>query len=226
MKTIVLIVALIFQLNILHAQNLPEMPMKNGMIYYSFDHKLENPKKCITYYVSTYDMNSANISSKVLNLSNQLTAKESGVKRLSFMMFPPLIAVPLNTAPECIDTIIKPLALIITQSGDIMWRPAVIELFRKKVIGTQITADMVTIFNSKDSYTLIVKNLTYKIQWSKGLKNGYDIYNISEKYEELKNSGKITKKDIKFFEKLNFFIKSADEMLLKAITETYKGSDL
>ena len=53
-----------------------------------------------------------------------------------------------------------------------------------------------------------------------------DYYNIGELYEQTKASGKITKSDIKFFENLNFFVKSADEIILKALTETYQVDEL
>jgi hypothetical protein len=53
-----------------------------------------------------------------------------------------------------------------------------------------------------------------------------EIHNIGELYQQTKDSGKINKSDIKFFEALNFYIKSVDEIFLKALAETYKADEL
>ncbi len=57
-------------------------------------------------------------------------------------------------------------------------------------------------------------------------KSGLEIHNIGELYQQTKDSGKINKSDIKFFEALNFYIKSVDEIFLKALAETYKADEL
>jgi hypothetical protein len=47
-----------------------------------------------------------------------------------------------------------------------------------------------------------------------------DIFDLGELYTQVKNSASISKKDIEFFEELNFFIQATDEIILKSLTET------
>jgi hypothetical protein len=107
-----------------------------------------------------------------------------------------------------------------------MWAPPLIEVFRKHTTQSKISAQIEIIFLSKNEYRLIFKGLTYSCTWSKAGKTGIEINDIGELYQQTKDSGKITKSDIKFFEELNFYIKSTDEIILKALTETYKASEL
>ena len=129
-------------------------------------------------------------------------------------------------ASKCIDTSKFAGGFNLSKSGEILWRPALIELLRKRTIMSEITAQIEMIFLSKTEFKLILKDLQYKISWVKGINNGIDNYNIGELYEKIKSTGNITKSDIKFFDNLNFYMKSADEIILKALTETYKSDEL
>lgn len=74
----------------------------------------------------------------------------------------------------------------------------------------------------KNEYSIIFKDINYTLNYVEGLSNnGMDIYELGELYTKLKSSGNVTKADIQFYEDLNFFIKSADELILKALTESY-----
>jgi hypothetical protein len=110
---------------------------------------------------------------------------------------------------------------------DILWRPMVIEVIRKKIIIHKVTATVVVVFTAKNEYSVIFKDINYTINWIQGMTNtGMDIYEVGELYEKIKSSGKVTKEDIKFYEDLNFFINSADELILKALTESYQVDEL
>jgi hypothetical protein len=127
---------------------------------------------------------------------------------------------------KCLDTLTNPIGFILTKSGELQWRPGIVELLRKRITETEITSQVSMIFISKDKYKLVFKDLNYKITYMQGNKLTTEIHSIHELYNELKTSDKITKSDINFFEDLNFFIKSADEIILKALTETYKADEL
>jgi hypothetical protein len=133
---------------------------------------------------------------------------------------------PINFNTKCNDTIKNASGFSLSEIGGDLWRPIIIELLRKKIRLTEITAQIEVVFLSKTEYKLVFKELTYKISWSQGIKNGIDIHKIGELYEQTKSSDKITKSDIKFFEKLNFFMQAADEIILKALTDAYQADEL
>jgi hypothetical protein len=215
-KNIFALIILVFS-QFIFGQELPVIPIKNGMAYYSFEHKLDNTKHCLSKYISGYA-----IHQKTSDYAYQFTLKNSGIyKQLNLNIF--VLSVRTH---KCNDTINLTSGFILSKSGEILWRPAIIELLRKKTMGSEINAQIEIIFLSKNEYKIVFKGLQYKINWMQRMKPGVDIYNIGELYEQTKTSGKITKSDIKFFENLNFYMKSADEIILKALTETYKADEL
>jgi hypothetical protein len=216
-----LVISFIISFNFSFSQELPEIPMKNGMAYYTFEHKLDNTKNCLSKYFFGYP-----IYKNTSDYANQFTTKSSGIYKSVILniYFNGLIF----NVPKCNDTLKIIPGFTLTKSGEIFWRPVIIELLRKKTTGSEINAQIEIIFLSKTEYKLIFKGLQYKISWTQGIgnKNGIDIYNIGELYEKTKASGKITKSDIKFFENLNLYTKTVDEIILKALTELYKADDL
>jgi hypothetical protein len=203
------------------AQELPELPMKNGMAYYTFEHKLDN-NECLAKYFSFLESTSMN--TKVVTYCSQLTLQKSGTyKKSLFNLFIPR---KLANGTKCLDTLKSNPGFSLSTIGGLMWRPMIIEFVRKKAVQSDIKAQIDIIFISKTQYKLVFKDLTYHIYWAQGAKTGIDIHNIGELYQKTKDSGKIDKSDIKFFEDLNFFIKSADEIILKSLTETYKAAEL
>jgi hypothetical protein len=224
MKTTFLSFILISITTLLTAQELPEIPMKNGMAYYSFEHKLDNIENCLSKYFSNkYPQDLLAMHQKVSNYAYQFTTKNSGLYKsvtLNISTF------NVSNTTNCIDTIKLTNGFILSKSGEILWRPAIIELLRKKTMGSEINAQIEIIFLSKNEYKLVFKGLQYKINWMQGMNPGVDIYNIGELYEQTKTIGKITNSDIKFFENLNYYMKSADEIILKALTELYKEDEL
>jgi hypothetical protein len=197
------------------AQELPDVPLKNGLAYYKFDHKLENTNnKCI----SSYFLNST-LQQKIGQYGQQLTMnKTNGYNHNQIII---KVYAKKNNI-NCNDTLVVQNNgfNLFKSGGEIDWRPAMIELMRKKILNYDIKASIAIVFTSKNEYTVYIKNVNCNIYWSQGLKTGMDIYDIGELYTQTKESGKITKKDIKFFEELNYFIKATDEIILKSLTET------
>jgi hypothetical protein len=218
-KTTLFTFLLIVFSNFLIAQELPEIPMKNGMVYYTFEHKLDN-KECLSKHFTTSSM-----FSKAAAYCSQLALQKSGMyKKTKFYIFIPRSYSATGT--KCIDTLKSTPGFSVTTIGGLMWRPMIIEFARKKAIQSDIKAQIDIIFLSKTEYKLVIKDFTYNISWVQGTKNGIDINKIEELYLKTKDSGKINKSDIKFFEDLNFFVKSVDEIILKSLTETYKADEL
>ena len=215
-----IVISIIIAYNFSFAQELPEIPMKNGMAYYSFEHKLDNTKKCIVDYSGE-----ETFMKKIVDYSIEFTLKRTGklINNNRLNILPPGRTAIKN---KCIDTLTSPIGFILTKSGELQWRPGIVELLRKRITETEITSQVSMIFISKDKYKLVFKDLNYKITYMQGNKLTTEIHSIHELYNELKTSDKITKSDINFFEDLNFFIKSADEIILKALTETYKADEL
>lgn len=220
----IIISVLILLLNFfLRAQDLPEIPIKNGKAYYSFDHKLNNTKKCLSLYFKFGSSENSTIQKKIFESTNQIsTKKSSAYKSIKFHLVPMFAKYETN----CTDTLIASQGFKIWKTGDILWRPAIIEFARKKIISSEINAQVEIIFINKSEYKLVFKDIKYKINWVKGVKNGVDIFKIGELYEQTKSSGKIKKEDIKFFDNLNFFMKTADEIILNALIETYEVDEL
>ncbi len=218
-KKLLLLALAFINLTILKAQELPELPMKNGMAYYTFEHKLDN-KECLAKYFSI----ESSMNTKIVTYCSQLTLQKSGTyKKSLFNLFIPR---KLANGTKCLDTLKSNPGFSLSTIGGLMWRPMIIEFVRKKAVQSDIKAQIDIIFISKNQYKLVFKDLTYHIYWAQGTKNGIDIHNIGELYQKTKDSGKIDKSDIKFFEDLDFFIKSADEIILKSLTETYKAAEL
>lgn len=217
MKKLILISILFFCVTTTFAQELPEIPMKNGMVYFSFEHKLDNTKKCISQYINTPEF----LQKKGSYLYQFVFKKVKKPERTTFGL-----NTPINFNTKCNDTIKNASGFSLSEIGGDLWRPIIIELLRKKIRLTEITAQIEVVFLSKTEYKLVFKDLTYKISWSQGIKNGIDIHKIGELYEKTKALGKITKSDIKFFEKLNFFMQAADEIILKALTDAYQADEL
>lgn len=210
------------------AQELPEVPLKNGMAYYRFEHKLENTANCLSLYfsnnnfkdISRVQTTRTKIAQNSLQFNTQLDRPYKSQK----------IYLTVNSSElnlDCIDTIKTVNGFSHIKSGDVFWRPAVIEVVRKKLISHKVTATVVVVFTSKNEYSVIFKDVNYTINWIQGMTNtSMDIYEVGELYEKLKSSEKVTKDDVKFYEDLNYFFKSADEIILKSLNESYKVDEI
>jgi hypothetical protein len=188
------------------AQELPEVPLKNGLAFYKFDHTLENTNdKCVSSFFTNQT-----IALKILNYAHQLSLEKSfGDKEL---FIPALLEYKLN----CIDT-------IITQergfnlSGPFHWVPNTNMLTNKNIISYTVRANIQIVFTSKVEYSVYFKNVSCNLM---GVNGQSYIYDLGELYTQVKNSTRISKKDVKLFEELNYFIQATDEIILKSLVET------
>ena len=224
---ILYILPLLLLCNISFAQELPEVPLKNGLAYYKFDHKLENTNnKCVSSFFNILSNNNA-FFGKYMAYAAQLSQAKNSIYRQNNLFLYLVDRTNQSTLINCLDTIlIQNNGFKLTRSGDIDWSPAIIPLLKKKFIEYNINASVQIVFTSKTEYSLYLKNVNCSLTWVQGFKTGNDIYDLGELYTQLKNSGKISKKDVKFFEELNFFIQSTDEIILKSLVETIKLDQL
>jgi hypothetical protein len=207
------------------AQELPEVPLKNGLAYYKFDHKLENTNnKCVSSYFNI--VSHPTFVSKYMAYAGQLSQAKNSIHG-HYNLFLLLNDDNDNNNINCLDTIsTQNQGFHLTISGDIDFSPAIIQLMKKKIIENNIYASVQIVFTSKTEYSIYLKNVNCNLAWVQGFKTGTDIYDLGELYTQVKNSGKISKKDVKFFEELNYFIQSTDEIILKSLVETIKLDQL
>ena len=66
MKNYLTSIILLLSSSSIFAQNLPNIPIKNGMAYYSFEHKLDNTAKCLSSYIDG-PMQSAGVHTNIQN---------------------------------------------------------------------------------------------------------------------------------------------------------------
>jgi hypothetical protein len=213
--------------SLLKAQELPEIPLKNGMAYYVFQHKLDNSAKCLSSYFDAPGALQLPLYQKIGNLTNEYTieAKKNGKKGiLNYSMLQFVMNSRQLKTLKCNDTLKNgATSLDVILNGELLWRPAFIELLRKKITRQNITANIGVVFISKNEYKLIIKDIQYSVYWMKGTQQGIDIYKLGEYYEK---ADKTDKESIKFFGFVDMIIKSADEIILKALTDTYQADEL
>jgi len=206
------------------AQELPEVPLKNGLAYYKFDHNVENlSSKCISKFVL-----SEIFLEKTAKYAQQYSLDKSGFLANKLLM---LTLVGNKGTLNCTDTLkitsLDPAAItLIYEQDEISWTPPIAELLKKKIIKYHISASCDIIFKSKSEYQVIVKNVNCTVYWMQGGKMGTDIFDIGELYSKVLTSNKITKMDVRFFGVINQTINASDEIILKSLVETIKLDQL
>lgn len=172
------------------------------MTFYEFHHRLDNNRKCLSEYfrfLTTEFQTLNNLISKYINSYNDSESKINLV----------LIS-PTNQKSKCIDTITysnQSLTLVLKKNS-------------LKPFATQGTIKI--IFLSKNEYKLNILNLSFLFDSH----NENDPRGIADIYLKIKAGGKPSKKEIRFFEEINSFAERIDNVILKALTETYQVDEL
>ncbi len=217
------IILLVFSSTIF-AQNLPEIPMKNGMAYYSFEHKLNNTTKCLSSYIDGPVQRLgvlAPIQNKLLLVGEKIGKEDKYIYTYSLSLRRKMLDLNCQDTFNCqsndLNILLEP--TFITPQG-------IVDLITGKSNVKNLTASITIFFISKNEYVLKIKDLVYSISWTKGSKSGVDIFNLGEYYEKVKSSGELKKDDIKFFSFIDEIMKTTDKILLNAITDTYMSDEL
>jgi hypothetical protein len=206
MKILYILPILLF-CNISFAQELPELSMKNGLVFYEFKHTLNNQKKCLSTY-STVVM--ASVMKK-----NGLILKDESYNGYGYGFVPGNWSnrkggykagyLELN----CSDTVAEHISgMPMFSLATCVFRPG-----RKNAEQYTVTAHVELIFVNKNEYVLKFKDFQ---------SNGP----LGEMYENFINTEKKSIYLTRFFNDVNFFVKYSDEIYLKSITEAYQADDL
>ena len=205
------------------AQDLPNIPIKNGMVFYSFEHKLDNTAKCLSSYIDGPIQRvglHTSIQNKLFLVGQKISNEDKNIYSYSLTLTRTMLDLncqdTFNCQSNALNIILKPnfkapqgIVNLITKSG-----------------AKNLTASITIVFISKNEYILKIKDIVYTNSWTKGVKRGVDILNLAEYYEKVKSSGELKKDDIKFFSFIDAIIKTTDKIILSAITDTYRADEL
>ncbi len=156
MKNTFLSIILFSITSLITAQELPNIPIKNGMTFHSFDHKLENQKKCLSNYFT--------FSSTTSAIREKLNTQASGIT----------VFLTTVSSIKCVDTIYSNQGLQFVMESSVSLKPYMLQ-------GT-----IRIVFTSKNQYSLQILNLKYNSSYSqKADKNElFGIGEIYERIEQ------------------------------------------
>jgi hypothetical protein len=206
------------------AQDLPNIPIKNGMVFYSFDHKLDNTAKCLSSYIDGPMQRVGLITSiqnKLLLVGEKIFKEDKNIYSYSLTLTRKLLDLNCQDTFNCQSN-----ALNIMFQPNFKTPQGIVDLITGKSVVKNLTASITIVFISKNEYILKIKDIVYSISWTKGSKSGVDIFNLGEYYEKVKSSGELKNDDIKFFSFIDEIMKTTDKVILSAITDTYKADEL
>jgi hypothetical protein len=221
MKTKINLILLFIAISIsfLKGQELPEVPLKNGMAYYVFEHKLDNTAKCLSSYVD------APLAGNTLLPFHEKIIKKASNFSFSNLKTSCIILLQRKLVSlKCQDTLKYSASNVTINEFTNKWKPTFIV---KKIASSKITANISFVFLSKNEYKLIIKDIVYTGGETVSMgKVEFHDYKFGESYQTVKKSDKISKGDITFFNDIDSIIKEIDKIILEALTDTYTADEL
>ena len=218
MKNYLTSILLLVSSSSIFAQNLPNIPMKNGMAYYSFEHKLNNTSKCLSSYVDGPLAGNMIMPFQEKVLKKCLNFSFSNLKVACQLIFSRKLI-----SYKCQDTMKYSSTNLTLNEIENRWTPS---FFTKKVVSSVVTANVSFVFLSKNEYKLIIKDIVYTCGVMNNFKMSFDDFEFGEAYENAKKSKKIRKADVRFFSDIDLMMKAIDKLVLDALTDTYKADEL
>jgi hypothetical protein len=203
MKKILSVVVVAFQFSIFQAQELPEIPMKNGKVYYSFKHKLDNSKKCISkYYSNDFIIKlGQRLQAYSLKLTGDKSNKEEGVYMITLSGAPSPKINYGGISLACKDTSVSKYNFIKFPINNKSKKPS-----------KEISFTVETIFFDKNNYILNFKGFLLKEQYVKKGTITIDEINLEDRYNEVLSNSEKSDIDIDFFNKLNEILNEIDNI--------------
>ena len=135
----------------LFAQQVEELPMKNGKVYFTFTNKLDNTKYCLSkYYNSDF---SILFQKKLTNLAANLNSEKSTAEIEGFTI---TFSQGFKNNLNCKDTILSKYNTILFPINK-----------KEKISERKLTFNVEVIFHDKNNYTLNFKGF---ILWESYLK--------------------------------------------------------
>ena len=183
------------------------LPLKNGLVYYTFEHKLNNENKCLSSHFD--NMLSGALLGKLLPKLTELNLNKAKVfsKYNSYLSFTPgSLYAPVN----CQDTTIAGMLSFSVES-------------KKETI--TITAKVQVIFINKTTYILKISSFIHNSGSIKGLKYNYKEQPLGEVYQEYIKTGMKSKNEKKLFSTVNFYAHEIDRIVEEIIIELYQADE-
>lgn len=204
MKITMLLIGLLSCINAF-AQDVPELPIKNDYVYYVFDHKLDNTKKCLSYYHNNGSFQT-NYLPKTFNLSSELSnGARPDLIMIFFNGFPPL---------DCSDTL--------TGNCVIQLPTKLPSIFGDYKSGhVTVTADI--IFLDKNSYKITFKAFTCMVSGQDFVLQSVDLEDF---YKKFKENNKKSKYDIAVFTLIDNAVKGIDKVIFESFKKAYQTDEL
>ena len=154
------------------AQELPNIPIKNGMVFYSFEHKLDNTAKCLSSYIDGPPQRlglHTSIQNKLFLVGQKISSEDKNIFSYSLTLTRTMLDLncqdTFNCQSNALNIIFKPnfkapqgIVHLITKSG-----------------AKNLTASITIVFISKNEYVLKIKDIVYTNSWTKSLKRGVDL---------------------------------------------------
>lgn len=230
MKNYLTSIILLVSSSAIFAQEIPEIKMKNELVYYEFKHTLKNEKTCISKYYLDADLKTLYKNQSVK------TAKKKFIDYVYIFWAGGQLKTPRRNptdpfSAQCVDTVanMAPLFSIALLPDMPLLSPtsALIYLIKVKTYAQSITAKVEVIFLSKTEYILKFKDFQYTIRTGRDFRSSVETQiPLGEVYKEFLNTEKKSKKAIEIFNAVNYFVNSSDEIYLKSLTECFQADEL
>jgi hypothetical protein len=208
MKSTILLITLLFCINT-NAQEAPELPMKNGYVYYEFNHDLNNSKRCLSYYNSneTFAVNTLN---KLMALGSELKDDPNAI---DFQFFNGDVLL------GCSDTLSGTFSLDLPEK-----LPLTVFGHMKSGI---VTAKIDIFFINKNSYKVTFKGFTCLLLEYDGMTSeDYTSVDLETFYNTFISKSKKTKYEIEIFSLIDNAVKGVDKLILESFKKAYETDEL
>ncbi len=198
------------------AQETPKIPLKNGLVYYTFTNKLDNTKKCLSNYVNVVDF-----TLKMNDKTKEMTdSKSKPLYDKNYFVF----ANAGRSKGLCIDT---------TYNGALAFSvPTKIKptrlynLGKKKLFSQSIEAKIEIVFLNKSEYTLKLKGFTYKTTAGSIAKMENEEHPLGEMYKDFQADDKKSKDQINLYNDIDFIVNEINRIVKEIFVELYQVDEL
>ncbi|MBK7130831.1 MAG: hypothetical protein IPM74_16490 [Crocinitomicaceae bacterium] len=203
------------------------LPLKNGMIYFSFSHDMGNSQNCLNHYFSNGGMNQYDFSKKLMEKISEFTQSQSNLllnKNYTFFGSISPACEGGSAICTCMDT---------TMNAEVMLgvptKIRVTPLFglaKKKILSQSIVGKVQLVMHSKSSYTINIRGFTYKCTTYKAGKTINEEHPLEDLYlDNLKStSSSLAQKNI--YSDLNKFMNQFDIIIEETFVEMIKVDEL
>lgn len=204
---------IMIQFSELTAQDAPNIPMKNGMVYCVFENKMQNTKKCLAKYCTFAEFN--------MKLTPKLGTIIKGNPALGTFY-----VMEIGTSGgkgQCNDTI----AGLFTTTIPVKLRPSTLhDLSKKKIFEQSLECKIEIVFKGLNEYSLKLKGFQYRAASTKNGELIIDEYPLGTLYQDFLNNSNKTKEQIKFYQDLDVILNGLNKIVFESLKELYEVDEL